>query len=76
VCWAALCFAGWIFCCPCWTLGFSLRDPSDYYKYNYDNYDYDNNQHQHHHHSERQQQQQLDDDELTRDLCWPCDCVT
>jgi len=72
VCRAALCCAGWILCCPCWTLGFSLRDPPDYYKYNY-NYDCDyDNQRRHHH--PQQQQQQLD--ESMSDPCWPCNRVT
>ena len=72
MCMAALCFAGWILCCPCWMLGFSLRDPPDYYYYNYDYYSrHHSQQHQH------QQQMSDNDDELTSDPCWPCDnCVT
>jgi len=72
VCSVALCFAWWILCCPCWTLGFSLRDPPDYY-------DYESRHHHHHHHQQQQQQQQTfddDDDESASDPCWPCDnCI-
>jgi len=72
LCFPALCFAGWILCCPCWTIGFILRDPSDYNKYDYDH----DNHHDHHHRRHSQQQQQFDD-ESTGDPCWPCDnCVT
>lgn len=60
-CGHVLCLAGWILCCPCWTLGYSLRDPPDYYNYNYDR------------RHPQQQQEFLDDEELTADPCWPCD---
>ena len=73
ICWAVLCFAGWILCCPCWTLGYCLRDPPSYYYY----YDYDHQHPQHYHHRQQQQQQQAemldDDEELSVDPCWPCD---
>jgi len=70
ICWAVLCFAGWILCCPCWTLGYCLRNPPSYYYY----YDYDHQHPQHYHHRQQQQAEMLDDDEeLPADPCWPCD---